>query len=945
MTNPTFLFCTFQENLIHRVLEEQPRDDTVFIFPTEHSRRAAIKEFQKSWRFSRTCFYSMAEFKELVFLPDKPVLRDTKRSLAFYASLSEEDKKFFNINNYFQSMELASNFFELWHELNEELAQPEKLQESGYALHEWQLNTFTRLQKIKNQYADYIHERGFEDLIFSHQLQHIRLDGINLTRFVFVNQFYYSALEKSLISLLSEKKNVVVYFQMPQKWVDSQKLTVKPFTFRDLSDYKTQKIHMIESQNDFSMIVALFKVLEKHQVRHVIDVSFKSKSYSRFFSWRQFNLSPTLGMNKTSLFQFFSMLHNLVDSLRWDPERLKMLLPLQVLCDAIGSGPFIFYFFQGNLKEKKKSQIVLLHYLFSLIKSDFRHIDLEGEFLHEISNRAENTLLAPLMEFLIQILTIRRISDLIHMIDQEHGIRIRQILTEQELDCSDILDTFYRLLSDFSSVENPALIMDWALFFNAPPGGVRSKSIPAGILRLLLEYMKSTSVKQDYTSPPPGRIDITELEKTRNLNYPNVAILNVIEGRIPHAQRPPFLFTENQRRFLNLVTYDDIRLRDKYYFARLLLTTPEVFLFTQKNLDQDIDSSSFTEEIKLAFPADLLTCTLQPDQNYQIVYQNFLHSCDYQIDAAISAHSDFYIVPYDRHTDFPNSRLDLSYYVWETLHNNLFAYFIRHICKCDELVKTVPEEISGKLLGTLVHSIFLYCWQTIIEGSAAPLFGYDFNSVNHDFIAKMVKKLYNRLEIYYQIPHDHTFLYFEYILRPVITEGILMFFKRLDGLHLSGKRLTIIPEKEYVESEKQKNRILYSPAENPLNMPIGVRGKADLIIEDHAEQKNYIFDYKTGNHDAAQLIFYELFYFILEKNQVYVINSYFFQVLKNEWHKLSDSDRMKKTSEVKNSVLSAVAEICSHGFSLPFKRQDLSEMEEITRADLYRMKNLNEHVH
>ena len=66
--------------------------------------------------------------------------------------------------------------------------------------------------------------------------------------------------------------------------------------------------------------------------------------------------------------------------------------------------------------------------------------------------------------------------------------------------------------------------------------------------------------------------------------------------------RRRFCSQKKQRQLLGLKTYEDVRRREKYYFFRLLLNSSVVTLFTQKNIEHNVEASSFLEEIKLFFP-------------------------------------------------------------------------------------------------------------------------------------------------------------------------------------------------------------------------------------------------------------------------------------------------------------------------------------------------------
>jgi ATP-dependent exoDNAse (exonuclease V) beta subunit len=42
-----------------------------------------------------------------------------------------------------------------------------------------------------------------------------------------------------------------------------------------------------------------------------------------------------------------------------------------------------------------------------------------------------------------------------------------------------------------------------------------------------------------------------------------------------------------------------------------------------------------------------------------------------------------------------------------------------------------------------------------------------------------------------------------------------------------------------------------------------IKGIADLRLE--TPDKYHIIDFKTGNHDARQMVFYELYYYLLDE--------------------------------------------------------------------------------
>ena len=144
----TIKYIPLNQNILQTALAEISGDKCLLLFPTRKSKREAQKLYQPVWDFSEHQFQTMDEWKESLFISDKPILKEEKRTLALYQSLSIESKEFFKIHSYHQSIEFAHNFFGFWEEILEELVSYNSITEVLSAKQtsgDWQLNTFEHL--------------------------------------------------------------------------------------------------------------------------------------------------------------------------------------------------------------------------------------------------------------------------------------------------------------------------------------------------------------------------------------------------------------------------------------------------------------------------------------------------------------------------------------------------------------------------------------------------------------------------------------------------------------------------------------------------------------------------------------------------------------------------------------------------------------------------------
>ena len=951
MNHLNFSYISFRQNLITAVLSEQPAEGTVFIFPTEKSKSAAIREFQKNWQFSTTLFLTMEELKSTLFTGNTPLLKEEKRTLAFYTCLTSEDKNALKINNYFQSIELAQNFFDLWEEFNEELVD-DRIDEKARSFHnlelqDWQFEMYRLLLTMKNRYQAYIHSQDFDDIIFLYKKHKIDFSHFHeYQRIVFVNQFYYTLLEKVIIRRAADLgKRVEIYYQLPRHLVDEKTLAIRDFNLSQLGDMRTQGIHIFECKSDFSMMTSFFETIERKKLSNVVDAAAFQNSFERFLNFATFHPGNSQRFNHTSILQYFAVCNNLLNSLLWEPSRNKILLPLQNVFEAIANRIFFNTLVPEN-EDKNALYEKTIKVLSAMADANYKYLDLDLECLKTFPARSAEPVFSSLVNLVKQFKKITSIDTLVNFIDAPGGVNIRSLLSSRERQYSDILDTFYHLLSDFKSAEDIGLVRDWSLFFPGSASPIKSYRIAAGLVKLFIEYMKPKRIRFNYQVEKRGRVQFTDLLDTRNMEYDQVAVLNVIEGQLPHPRQTPFLFTEGQRRFLHLKTYDDVVKREKYYFFRLLFSSAAAFLFTQKNIEKNTEPSSFLEEIKLFLPKEKVHVTQVPDLYYRSVYQQFLASRSaYQTNQEQTRDASFFCLPLDVERDFPNRQLNITYYSLQSLLSNPFAFYIQWIIGARPLQTKIDEEFSPSLIGNIVHAILSRVWNLLEESTAASIFGYDFN-LDEALLQKAERIiLERRQDYYYKIPHNHTLIYFNVIAKPVIEQGVRDFFNFLQRMRLSKAHLAVYPEKDYSTPEENRYKTLLDESTNPLNLQVNIRGRADLRIEDRENEKYYIFDYKTGKYGIEQLILYELFYYLIERPELMPkVKSFIYHVMDGkgqEWRDFYRYSRKKNLSKeeiiesFKALILDALNVLYENGFALPEKRAHLNILPEITRRDLY----------
>ncbi len=901
-----FEFVGFDENLTQKVIAENQDNSCLLLFPTQSSKKEAKRLFLQNWNFIESEFLTMDEWKELLFPTTFPILKEEKRSLIFYKALSKDDNDFFNIGSYFQSIELSHNFFDFWEEIMEEQISDENIEQVlsyNQTAGNWQLKTFEQLKKIKSQYYHLLQKEKFTDKIFLHNIDEIQTD-IKFNRIVVVNQFYFTILEKKILNKFDEE--VLVYLQLPENVFDKGELKVLDyFDASMIKQHLKRKVKVIRSSEQFQMIACFLSEIDKNKNNTIIDFKFKLQSYSGFLSHRFFSISNTIPFTNTAIFRFFQITLDLLNSIVWKGK--PFLLSLQQILNAALSNEFLSCFGQ----EKTRCEQIRT-FLFELIDNDYQYLDLDYFFQNE--NEFKNEF-EQLFKFLQKTQNIKSIKTLIEFINTEIDI---ENLVAEESRKTDVIKVFYELLADFASIEEIGIIPDWRSIF--------SGNITANILQLFLDYMKSKQTRYELDNVTENRIQITSLQDSRNLDFVNVYILNVIEGILPAVKHAQFLLSENQRSELGLKTYEDIKLRDKYYFYRLLACCENAVVFTRCNLEENIEVSSFIEELILHDMVEETDKSNEKNNLCEMAFSVLLNKNNYPLPNVDNISSDFFTIPHEQN-DFPDNKLALSFYKWDKLKRNPFEYYIEYIAGLKARDPQVLNDFSSKLIGTISHNIFAIIWDRLIKVYQGNTIHHNFMYNTKDYVEQAVEHFlkYNK-KLKYLSPYNYSENYFGNIFIPILKYGISNFFYRLhNDLQFTDKSISVFPETGKVTQKK-----FFDLDE----IEISLRGRPDLRIHT-TDDELYIFDYKTGSSNTKkikkyneQLQFYEFISYLIDSPKLEnKLHSYLFFIEEKNMPYLF------RRIDLKETITEVVQNIIENGFSLADSKDEYENIE-VTRRDL-----------
>jgi hypothetical protein len=941
-----YITIPFSDDLTKTALE-QAQGSTVFVFPTHVSASRARHEFMRKWALQECDFITMQEFKESLLLPSEPVVSDDRRMLCLYQALSSEHREYFHINGFFDIVEWGNQFFQFFEELCDENLDVETLRNSQSLNHfnllEWQENYLSKVLEIRANYQELLCKLGFSDPIFFQNKDKTNIVHTGI-RYVFVNQYYYSKLEKSLIEAVEAAGNeIIIISQMLE--AAEKGLTPSEIDLQDLEPetYRLRNLEVLEFKNaDQSVLYFLSNhALNEEEAADsvLVDSHFNRASYRHLFDPRRFAMSEKQSIQTSGIYKMFNMFRQHLDAMRGTLD--ESFLPLRLILDACSQEVFLnFYGLQNSQKNSLLEEIKVL------LKSDILYVDTKLKLFDKFESprgfKLLRSVLEPHLALLNKLSGIGSPQDLVDLLDTPGGIEIKSLCSEVELQNSDILEVFYSRLANFASLEKLGLVQDWAKLFDC-----EGTKLAVSVLQLFLESLGGCRISFDGLNRKADRFQISNLLDLRNLSYDHVYFFHAIEGELPSSPNPVWLLNEAQRAKLNLKSYSDLRQRERYYFLRTVLSSQHCVIFTHRNLENDIEPGSFVTELIQACQDGALSQVKLENKKYEprisSLYQAWLGKYDkeetpWQNEVCRDFGEDFqrfFTIPSLPDSDLGKNRDIVSgHYGLDGLQKNPFTWYIKHLRRLPELELRPDETITRKLLGAIMHDF--------LSGVLQPLAGRDLRLrdiepylTDEIFLADVLHKLFSGGGLFYRykIPQNYNYEFLTSIISSSMVDSIKQFYQDFLAHNLKNTPFRLIPEQDNENEGGNTGKELLRINMEGADYVLRIRGRADLRVK--CTDQDIIIDFKTGGLNYDQLYFYEWLYYRLDENwENRKLVSLFWQLFKYEMEKSSDKPeaRIKWKDQVEDVLRDCLAE----GYSLGQKVADRQDLKKISRADLYR---------
>ena len=831
--------------------EFEKNEKTLFVFENSASFFEIKREFlqneeiqQKLGIFQNFKMMNSYDFYENVFVTDKIVVKEEKQVVLFYNALTEKLKRDMKVNNYYDIIDVAYNYYNLFAELQEYKIDLEKIE-----LEKWQVETFGTLVEIDNEMKKVVQQKG---LILPYMLRNVENISDNFlnkfSKICFVNKVKITPFEKELIGEI-ENRGIAVenILQLSENDFNEEKLKIKDgfsLPAREIFESKNINVEIHEFSSKFGELLGLVKKLEQvekdskkaskknedtrenYRIFEAEENSEEVKSDYQLLKQKKISSNLEITMKDTKIYKILNLIYNLLDNLREidrkDKEKL-FLFRTKDFYDAYKSNDLLNIF---NLKES--------YQIFQdLVSKDYKYIsreELERINQEDLKKLEKETQKAKFKEIYKQRMTaISKIIEFVKELEKiyeyttlaEYSDYLEKIYLNNERKVKEdknVKDKYFEALSEMLVLEDFSFDNLWDKFF--------SQNISANLLKLFLKYLDKKSIglnlEDSAEEDLENRFAINSFENISETTKENIIILN-LQDSFPKIKMNNFLFSKIQRAKMGLPTSDDKKLIEMFKIYQNILSAKNVYLAYIKDLENNIDSASVIEELKLKYGIGVIKGEISEAEELYFVKKYFLK--DKREKWEKREIGDFIRSKLEKDLNkIKNEKLKLGYYSFQEMRDCEYGYYLKKSIGEQE-VEEIEDEINVKIFGTIIHSFY----ENVVMKNKEDLENKTFK-IDRNQLAEILEKVLNSFD--YKVPKEYLEFYKKVSFEEILKSAEKYFDELIKKLETENDIEIYFEERIKLSSEKE------------LFENVSINGVTDLHIK--TSNKNYLFDYKSG---------------------------------------------------------------------------------------------------
>ena len=831
--------------------EFRKNEDVLFVFENSASFFEIKREFlrdeeiqQELGIFQNFKMMNSYDFYENLFVTDKIVVKEEKQVVLFYNSLDEKLKKRLEVSSYYDIIDIAYNYYNLFAELQEHKINLEKVE-----LEKWQEELFETLKMVDKKVKETCRLKG---LILPYMLRNVKNISDNFLKrykkIYFVNKVRFSPFEKELVEKFEEKGIIVEnILQLLENDFDEKELKIsEDFSLpaKEVFNEKNINIEIHEFGSKFGELLGLVRKLEKvekenkktssknellkqnYRIFEVQENAEEMKSDYQLLRQKKISSNLEITMKDTKIYRILNLIYNLLDNMKEiekkDKEKL-FLFRVKDFYDAYKSNDLLKIF---DLEES--------YYVFQdLVSKDYKYISKEElerinqEVLEKLEKGNQKEKFKEVykqrmiavgkiikfvekLEEIYKYRTLKEYSDYLEKIYLDNEEKVKQD--------KNVKDKYFEALSEMVVLEDFSFDNLWDKFFD--------ENVSSNLLKLFLKYLDKKSIglnlEDSIEDESEDTFSINSFANISENAKENIIILN-LQDSFPKVKIHNFLFSKVQRAKMGLPTSDDKKLIEIFKIYQNILAAKNVYLAYVKDLESNVDSASVIEELKLKYGIGVIKGEISEAEELFFAKKYFLKDrTEKWVQKEIGE-----FIPSKLEKNFEkikNEKLSLGYYSFEKMRDFEYGYYLEKAIGEQE-VEEIEDEINVKIFGTIIHAFY----ENVVMENKAALENKIFK-IDRDQLSEILKRVLNSFD--YKVPKEYLEFYRKVSFEEILNSAEKYFMEFTEKLK----------EEEDIEIHFEERIKLSS--EKELFENVFVNGVTDLHIK--TSDKDYLFDYKSG---------------------------------------------------------------------------------------------------
>lgn len=700
--------------------------NTVFVF-SNPSDKAEFEELYKNDSFTHeNIFIFMNELREKLFFTNKVVLKEEKEQILFYEVLDERERDFFKIENYFDSIDIASSFLNFYKELKEWGVKNLVLKSEN------KKRVYEILEEIKEKYKLKLLELDYTNKLFLESDENFNTSFFRKYKnIIFINHFNFTSFEKNILEKLSREFSLEIVNQIKKEDYDENDLKVK--NVRMIFEEK-KNITLYKSDNE---ILNIFDILERNKNLENINLlvpDLENEIYFNLLSKSKIRVQNNIYLKNTKFYTFFKYILELLESKESHTEDFN--INLKSFRKAISNRVFSRYYKIDTAFTEFIDKIINYDYIY-VTRSLVDHLNTNEIFKNKLFN---------IFNDLEEIFNTKNFYEVLEVMEKFN----KETLLDNRF--TDDLDKYYEALNEIEAIEKLNIQSSWDSFF---------KLNGANFLKIILKYFDFKDVTLS-TREDEQQMILDDFKSFRYSNKEKIVLFNIHEKNLFDINENLFFLSDKDREINNLPSIEELKKYEKFKILRFLSCAETIDIYSLEIQEQNIFISSLVEEIRI-----------ENNLKFTDIMFNESHIKGILGEIFEEKNINYRVIKDDtlRKNSIDNE-LKIGAYDFKDLKECYYKFYLKKMIGLKEFVEP-QEKITSKSLGILIHEVF----EKISILQKEKIINEMKFEINKTEVEKTIKSVIRNESEKISKKYGN---YYEEIIFPIVTESVAEFFRNLE---------------------------------------------------------------------------------------------------------------------------------------------------------------------